>query len=47
MKKYRITFYSGGVKHTRIIEAKNKDEALSIAWSLFDVDSVCVSEVTE
>ena len=47
MKKYRISYYSDGVKHSRIIEAENKDEALSKAWSLIDADDVYVSEVTE
>ena len=47
MKKYRISYYSDGVKHSRIIEAKNKEDALDKAWSLVDADDVYVSEVTE
>lgn len=47
MKKYRISYYSDGVKHSRIIEAKNRDEALKKAWSLVDADDLYVSEVEE
>lgn len=45
MKKYRITYYSDGVKYSKTIEAKNKDDALRKAWSLIDADDVYVSEV--
>jgi hypothetical protein len=47
MKKYKITYYADGVKHSQIIEARNKDDALKIAWSLVDADSVYISEVDE
>lgn len=45
MKKYKITYYTDGVKKTLIVEAKDKDDALQKAWSLVDADSVYVSEV--
>ena len=45
MKKYKITYYADGVQHSRIIEARNKDEALEKAWSLVDAESIYVSEV--
>lgn len=45
MKKYRISYYVDGIKHSRIIEAKSKDDALNEAWSLIDADDVYVSEV--
>lgn len=47
MKKYKITYYSGGVQHHKIIEARNKREALQKAWSLVDADDVYVSEIKE
>lgn len=47
MKKYKISYYSNGVNHTRIIEAKSKDDALNKAWGLIDADDIYVSEVTE
>ena len=45
MKKYEITAYIDDVKKSRIVEAKNKEEAKEIGWELFDADSICVSEV--
>lgn len=46
MKKYKITYYKDGVKHSVIIEASHKGEALRKAWSLVDADDIYVSEVT-
>lgn len=45
MKKYEITWYENGIKHSRIIEARNRGVALEIAWSF--AEDVYVSEVTE
>lgn len=47
MNRYEITWYENGTKHSRIITARNRREALQIAWSLVDTDDVYVSEVTE
>lgn len=47
MKRYEISFYEGGVKHSRIVTARSRDEALKIAWSLTDAESVNVEEVKE
>lgn len=44
MRDYEITFYSNGVKKTRIVKADSKDEALKIAWSLTDEETVYVTE---
>lgn len=47
MKKYKITYYSGGVQRTAIIEAESRREALQKAWSMFDADDIYVSEVSD
>ena len=47
MKKYKISWYEGGVKHSRIITATSRREALQIAWSLVDVDDIYVEEIKE
>ena len=47
LRIYEITYYVDGVKHSIIIDARNKDEALEKAWSLVDADSVYVNEVTD
>lgn len=47
MKRFRIIAYIDGVCHTKVVKANNKDEALNVAWSLFDADSVWVSEVKD
>ena len=44
MKKYKITVHENGVIKEKIVEAKNKEEALEIAWSL-GYEDVYVSEV--
>ena len=44
MKEYEITFYENGVKKTKIVNADSKDEAMKIAWSLTDEETVYVSE---
>lgn len=46
MRKYRVVYYTDGVRKSMIITANNKDEALQKAWSLVDADDLCVSEVT-
>ena len=45
MNQFSVTYYEGGVRKSRIIEAKSRDEALRKAWSLIDADDVYVSEV--
>ena len=45
MKQFRVSYYEDGVKHSFIINARNRDEALQIAWSRVDADSVYVSEI--
>lgn len=45
MNQFSVTFYEDGVRTSRIIEAKSRDEALRIAWSLIDADDVYVNEV--
>lgn len=47
MKKYKLTVYSEDcVCTTKIITAKDYDEAKSIAWEIFpEYESVYVSEV--
>ena len=47
MRKYQISYYKDGVKYTKIIEARNRREALQIAWEITDTDDVRVSEVKE
>ena len=45
MDKYKVTYYEGGVKHVRIITAKDKDEAQRKAWCITDAESVYVEKV--
>jgi hypothetical protein len=45
MNKYRVSYYSDGVKHSFTVTANSKDEALQKAWCLVDADDVYVSEV--
>lgn len=47
MKKYEITAYIDGVKHSRIVEAESSEEAKRLGWEMFDTDSIYVEEVTE
>lgn len=47
MKKYEITWYYDGVKHSRIIMATSRREALQKAWCLVDVDDIYVEEIKE
>lgn len=47
MKQYKVSYYEDGVKHSFIISATNKYDALTKAWSMVDVDDVSVSEVKE
>ena len=44
MKKYEITTHIQGCTKSKIIEAKNSEEALEIAWSL-GYEDVYVSEI--
>ena len=44
MTKYEISAYVEGVKKTKIVSAKNLDEARQIGWELFDSD-IYVMEV--
>lgn len=43
--KYEISAYEDGVKKSRVIEAKDREEAKQIGWEIFDADSIYVEEV--
>ena len=47
MKKYEITAYIDGVKHSRIVEAESSEEAKRIGWEMFEADSIYVEEVAK
>lgn len=47
LKKYEISVRINGIKKTTIVEAKNKAEATEIGWSMFDVDSIYVTEIED
>ena len=44
MTKYEISAYVEGVKKTKIVFAKNLDEATQMGWELFQ-DDIYVTEV--
>ena len=44
MTKYEISAYVEGVKKSKVVFAKNLDEATQMGWELFE-DDICVREV--
>jgi hypothetical protein len=44
MKDFIISAYENGVKKTKEVKAKDRNEALRLAWELFDCDDVYVTE---
>jgi len=44
MRIFRATYYQGGLCHSFIIRAKDRDEALEIAWSE-GLEDIYISEV--
>lgn len=44
MKDFIISAYENGVKKTKEVKAKDRDEALRLAWELFDSDDAYVTE---
>ena len=48
MKKYNVTYYKDDeLQHTVTITARNMSEALQKAWSMFDTEDLCISEVKD
>ena len=45
MKQFRVSYYEDDVQRSFIVYARDRDEALQIAWSRVDADSVYVSEI--
>lgn len=46
-KKYQVTYYDDGVRKTFTVTANSTSEAEDIAWSIVDVDSLYVTELSE
>ena len=43
--QYRVSAYEDGVKKSRIVEAKDKEEAKQIGFEIFYADDIYVEEV--
>lgn len=47
LKEYQAVIYEDDIKSTHTIWANSKEDALRIAWELYDADDIYVVEVKD